>query len=70
MQLDQNDLIDTITTYLDATGMPPTRFGKAVANDASLVASLKAGRDPRRSTVRRILSFIEDNPPTDNRGAA
>lgn len=57
------DLIAAVTDYLDATGMAPTRFGRLVNNDRSLVAALWAGRDIRLSTARRIADFIAANPP-------
>lgn len=70
MQADANDLIDQISSYLAASGMKPTRFGKLVNNDPSLVAGLLSGRDPRRSTVRKIMDFIAANPAPRTQEAA
>ena len=63
MKQEPTQLTARVLDYLKATGMKPTRFGKEVAKDASLVANLLAGREPRFALQGKILQFIESNPP-------
>ena len=51
-------LLTSIDLFLRASGMSPTAFGVAVANDPALVHDLRAGREPRRATRCRIERFI------------
>jgi predicted transcriptional regulator len=62
MENDNSEILGAITRYLDATGIAPTRFGKLVNNDPSLVSGLIAGREPRRSTVAKIMAQIAKHP--------
>lgn len=71
-----DDLTKEVLEYLKATGMKPTRFGKHVNNDPSLVASLVAGceaghgREMRHATKARIADFMATNPaPTHTQEA-
>lgn len=52
-------LLRRIELYLRTTGTPPTRFGRAVANDPRLVSDLRNGREPGERLVRRIESFLK-----------
>ena len=52
-------LLSRIEKYLRLTGMTPTRFGRESLNDPSLVFNLRSGREPRASTVQRILIFLD-----------
>ena len=54
-------LLHRIEKYLRATRMPPTRFGREVLGDSRFVFDLRSGRDPRPSTVLKVISFIDDN---------
>ncbi|URW75510.1 hypothetical protein M9980_13415 [Sphingomonas donggukensis] len=48
--------------YLKATGMPPTKFGRGVANDPRLVGDMARGRVPGPDMVARIKAFIAAHP--------
>lgn len=58
------DLTKEVLEFLTVTGMKPTRFGKHINNDPSLIADLVAGceagkgRELRRSTEARIREFM------------
>lgn len=64
MKQEPTQITARVLAYLEATGMKPTRFGKEVAKDASLVANLVAGREPRWKLQKQIFAFIDANPPT------
>jgi hypothetical protein len=50
--------ISEIEAFCAMHGMRESRFGRDAANDASLVADLRNGREPRRATVERIRRFM------------
>ena len=52
-------LLRRIERHLDATGMPPTRFGRETVGDPRFVFDLRAGRVPRDETARRAVSWLE-----------
>jgi len=52
-------LLRRIELHLRATGTPPTRFGRVVANDPRLVSDLRNGREPGQRLIERIESFLE-----------
>lgn len=52
-------LLRRIERHLDATGMPPTRFGRETVGDPRFVFDLRAGREPRDETTRRVLAWLE-----------
>ncbi len=58
------DLLARIHTYLRRTGTTATRFGRDVLNDPRFVEDLLRGRQPRRSTARRVHAWL------DQQGAA
>ena len=45
-------LLSEIETFLGATGLSPTGFGRLAMRDRNFVFDLRAGREPRRSTER------------------
>lgn len=51
-------LLGRITHFLDRTGMPETKFGRLAVHDPRFVSDLRAGREPRPSTIARIERFI------------
>ncbi len=53
-------LIEMIDDYLRRTKTTPTRFGRDVAGDPNFVLNLRAGRQPRPRTVRRVTRFIRE----------
>lgn len=48
----------SVDTFIERTGMTPTKFGEAFANDPSFVFELKNGREPRTATRQRILDAM------------
>lgn len=57
-----------IERYLAATGMPPSRFGRAAVRDPRLVRDLKDGREPGHALVARVTAYIAATPPGPSRG--
>ncbi len=53
-------LLERIEKHLKSRRMPPTRFGRAAVGDPRFVFDLREGREPRTSTVRRVLAYLED----------
>lgn len=51
-------LLSTIERYLRDTGTTPSRFGRDAMGDPGFVASLRRGREPRDTTVRRVAAHI------------
>lgn len=51
-------LLATIRKFLEASGMPPTRFGRAAVNDPRLVGDLANGREPGPGLIRRVEAYI------------
>lgn len=57
-----SDFLNEIETYLTASGMTPTRFGKLAMGDPRFVATMREGRAATLPTVARVRKFIADNP--------
>lgn len=51
-------MLARIRAFLAATGMAPTAFGRAVANDPRLIGDMERGREPRGAMLRRIETFL------------
>ncbi|MCH9750890.1 MAG: hypothetical protein K0U61_01595 [Alphaproteobacteria bacterium] len=51
-------LLADIESFLRATGMSHTKFGKLVANDTALITELRAGRDIRLGTADKIRDYM------------
>jgi len=54
-------LLAEIDQFLERTGTAPTAFGKAALSDPNFVWNLRAGREPRFSTAKRVMDFIESH---------
>lgn len=50
--------------FLKASGMRVDAFGFAAANRADFMHSMRKGKDFRRSSMRKVLAFIEGGPHT------
>jgi hypothetical protein len=51
--------------------MPPTTFGRITVNDPRFVEDLINGREPRDSTVARVIAWIDERETERRiRGAA
>ena len=60
-------LLHRVEKYLRATRTPPTRFGREALGDSRFVFDLREGREPRSTTVERVLAFLETH---ERRGKA
>ena len=58
-------LLDAIDDYLRQTKTTPTRFGRDAVGDPNFVLNLRAGRVPRKRTIRRVVSFIQERSARD-----
>jgi len=52
------DILAMVETHLASSGMSKSAFGIAAVGDPCLVDDLRAGREPRRRTVARIMEFM------------
>lgn len=52
------DLLDMIETHLQHAGIGASSFGMSAVGDPNFVRNLRAGREPRRKTVERVLAFL------------
>ena len=59
-------LLTKIERHLKATAIPPSRFGREAAHDPRFVFDLRNGREPRGTTVERVLAFMAG--PHDSAG--
>ncbi len=59
----KHDFIQRIEGYLEATGMPATKFGKLALRDPHFVHDIRKGRECREKTRDRALHYIDTNPP-------
>lgn len=55
------DILDMIERFLEAHDMNPSAFGRQVMGDPNFVFDLRTGRDLRRSTEKKIRTYIEEN---------
>lgn len=47
-----------VERFLVNTRMAPSRFGVDACNDPAFVIDLRAGREPRHSTMRKARAFM------------
>ncbi|HLL29876.1 MAG TPA: hypothetical protein VK403_02660 [Allosphingosinicella sp.] len=52
-------ILDRIDRYLRLTKTSPTRLGRDSVGDPNFVMNLRDGRQPRQSTLDRVIAFIE-----------
>ncbi len=52
-------LLQRVERYLRRSGTAPTRFGREAVRDPRFVFDLRAGREPREPTRRRVASFLD-----------
>lgn len=57
-----NELISQIKETLAQRRVTPTKFGKDVANDSSLLTDLEDGRELRRELMVRLNLFLAGEP--------
>jgi hypothetical protein len=54
-------LLKDVEKYLSAHSMSPARFGREAMKDPRFVFDLRAGREPRARTVRRVRAYLEQS---------
>jgi hypothetical protein len=52
-------ILERIEHYLRATQSTPSRLGRDAVGDPNFVTNLRDGRQPRPSTLHRVIAFIE-----------
>ena len=55
---DPQEFLAEVERFLSDTGMAPAKFGVDACNDSALVFDLRAGREPRSRTIRRVREFM------------
>lgn len=65
--LSDDELLAQVDAFLARTGMAPTRLGREVMGEASLVARMRDGRSLSLRNANKLLEFMEahDIPPGD-----
>lgn len=58
----ETDLLEIVEAFIAKAEMTKTHFGKQAVGDGNLVAQLKKGRELRRRTREKVLSFIGSHP--------
>lgn len=53
-------MLPRIERFLRQSAMPPTLFGRHVANDPRLVGDLRNGREPGSRMCARIEAYLAD----------
>jgi len=53
-------LLREVEKFLRQNDTPATRFGREAVGDPRFVFDLRRGRDPRPSTVERVLAYLEE----------
>lgn len=59
--IDDAELLCRVEQFLNRTGMAPTRFGREVMGEASLVSRLKDGRSLSLRNANKVISFIQEH---------
>ena len=52
-----------VESFIAASGMTATEFGKQFASDPSFVFELRTGREPREATRAKVLEAIASSNP-------
>ncbi len=53
-----DDLLAAIEAHLKTSDEGPVVFGKRAVGDPNFVYDLRAGREPRRATVKKVLAAL------------
>lgn len=51
---------ERVEAFIASSGMSGYNLGKRACNDGSFVEDLRAGREPRFSTIRKVDKFMVD----------
>ena len=52
-------LLREVEKFLRQSDVAPTRFGREAVGDPRFVFDLRNGRDPRPTTIARVLAYLE-----------
>lgn len=52
-------LLKDVEKYLSTHHISPARFGREAMKDPRFVFDLRAGREPRARTVRRVRAYLD-----------
>ena len=50
--------VEAVEAYLAISKIPPTRLGKEATGDPGFVFDLRAGRQPRRESMKKVMDYI------------
>ena len=64
MKSSATPLLSEIVLFLEQTGIPQTTFGSRAIGDPNLMRNLRAGRELRSGTAKRVRDFIVANRKT------
>jgi hypothetical protein len=64
------ELLAHIETFLNRTGMKPTRFGIETMAQGSLIADLRGGRSLSLRNVNKLLSFMAEYEAASSNASA
>jgi hypothetical protein len=56
--LDQ--ILSHIDAFLERHDMKPSRFGRDAIGEASLISTMREGRQPSLDTLRRLKEFMDE----------
>lgn len=58
-----SQIVPLIDAFLAGSAWTAPKFGRAVLRDPGMVYNFRNGREARRTTINRILAFIENERP-------
>lgn len=53
-------ILAEIEAFIVATDSTPSKFGASAVNDPCFVFDLRAGREPRRATLQKVVAFMRE----------
>ena len=56
-------ILTEIEAYIVENDITASVFGARAVRDPRFVFDLRAGREPRRSTLEKVVAFMRANPP-------
>ncbi len=60
-------ILTEIEAFLAAKDVTPSVFGSSAVNDPRFVFDLRAGREPRRATLEKVIAFMREAPPRQDK---
>lgn len=68
--MEVDELLPLILAHIEKAEISETRFGLDALGDPNFVADLRAGRELRRKTKRRVMEFIVSGKPRETKAEA